>query len=49
MPDIEIPDRMAEQIVQMGIKFFSDPKNQKAYEEWHKKEYGCLPGQAERK
>ena len=27
--------------------FYDDPKNQKAYQEWYLKRYGCLPEEKE--
>lgn len=40
-----IDDHTAELVLRMAKKFYSDPKNVKKFEEWHLKEYGCLPGQ----
>ena len=25
--------------------FFADPENDRKYQEWHLKKYGCLPGE----
>ncbi len=38
-----IDNHTAHKIVQLGLKFFSDPKNVQGYRAWHLKEYGCLP------
>lgn len=38
-----VSDHVAEQVLAMARKFFSDPKNVKKYEAWHLKTYGCLP------
>lgn len=50
MPTVQIiaspvTDRTCEKINLWAEKFFADPKNQKAYEVWHKKQYGCLPNE----
>ena len=38
-----VSDYVAEQVLKMAKKFYSDPKNVKKYREWHLKEYGYLP------
>ena len=38
-----VSDRTAELLNRMAERFYSDPENVKKYEEWHLKQYGCLP------
>ncbi|QNK41855.1 gas vesicle protein GvpG [Caproicibacter fermentans] len=38
-----VSDHVAEQVLEMARRYFSDPENVKKYEAWHLKTYGCLP------
>jgi hypothetical protein len=38
-----VSDHVAEQVLAMARKFYSNPENVKKYQEWHLKTYGCLP------
>lgn len=40
---IVINEPVARKILEMAKNFFAEPKNQKDFEEWHFKKYGCLP------
>jgi hypothetical protein len=38
-------EELARGMVDSLRDFFNDPHNQKQYQEWHLKKYGCLPGE----
>lgn len=40
-------NELAKNILDSIKAFYDDPNNQKAYQEWHLKRYGCLPGEQE--
>ena len=40
-------NELAKNIADSIRAFYDDPNNQKAYEEWHLKKYGYLPGEQE--